>query len=162
MSSAAAQGEGVYARETRAEPTPDPSPLGVAGVRTLDELAGLLRTLRRRHARRRRDRELSYREIAARTGWSHTAIGEYFAGRTLPPIDRFDALVALLGASPAEQGALATARDRVAENRRAAARGRAEVRQLPVETIRYAHHGFAARRSGLVRDEPTRSTDWSA
>lgn len=36
----------------------------------------------------------------------------------LPPTDRFDALVRLLGATPAEQGALATARDRVEEARR--------------------------------------------
>ncbi|WP_198942905.1 helix-turn-helix domain-containing protein [Actinophytocola xanthii] len=134
----------------RAEPIPDPSPLGVAGARTLEELAALLRTLRRRHARRRRDRELSYREIAARTGWSHTAIGEYFAGRTLPPIDRFDALVALLGATPAEQGALATARDQVAENRRGLPHGRAQVRRLPVD----ATCGRDQRAPG--------STDWSA
>src|SRR6185437_4164379 len=43
---------------------------------------------------------------------------EYLAGRVLPPTDRFDTLVRLLGATPAEQGALATARDRVEEARR--------------------------------------------
>jgi transcriptional regulator with XRE-family HTH domain len=92
--------------------------LGSAETTTLAGLAELLRTLRRRHARQRRDSELTYRAIAARTGWSHTAVAEYFTGKTLPPTDRFDVLVALLGATPAEQGALATARDRVAENHR--------------------------------------------
>src|SRR3954469_9126442 len=58
-------------------------------------------------------------ELAAKTGWSRGIIGEYFAGNVLPPTDRFDELIRLLGASPAEQGALATARDRVEEARRA-------------------------------------------
>ncbi|WP_155373880.1 ATP-binding protein [Catellatospora vulcania] len=90
----------------------------VGDVRTLDELAGLLRGLRRRHARRTRTPQLSYRDLAASTGWSHGIIGEYLSGRVLPPTDRFDTLVRLLGATPAEQGALATARDRVEEQRR--------------------------------------------
>src|SRR5690606_13126215 len=64
------------------------------------------------------DAELTYRELAERTGWSVAAIGEYFAGTTLPPTDRFDVLVRLLGATAAEQGALATARDVVEEHRR--------------------------------------------
>lgn len=104
-------------------------------VRTLEELAGLLRTLRRRHARQRRDSELTYRELAARAGWSHTAIAEYFTGKTLPPIDRFDVLVRLLGATPGEQGALATARDRVAEQHRRTSRRtrKPAVRQPPTD-----------------------------
>jgi tetratricopeptide (TPR) repeat protein/transcriptional regulator with XRE-family HTH domain len=97
---------------------PDPLARSTAEAQTVEDLAELLRTLRRRHARQHWDGELTYRELAAKTGWSHTAIAEYFTGRTLPPTDRFDALVALLGASPAEQGALATARDRVEERRR--------------------------------------------
>jgi len=92
-------------------------------VATLEDLAALLRDLRRRHARRRRDSHLTYRELAAKTGWSQTAIAEYFTARTLPPTDRFDALLEVLGVSPAEQRALATARDRVEEdNRRIGAR----------------------------------------
>lgn len=87
-------------------------------VRTLGELAALLRQLRRREARQRDDSARTYRALAARTGWSHGVIGAYFAGTTLPPTDRFDALVGLLGASPVEQRALATARDRVDEARR--------------------------------------------
>lgn len=87
-------------------------------VQTPDELAALLRALRRRHARRRRDSELTYQAMASRIGCSQTAIAEYFTARTIPPTDRFDALIGLLGATTAEQGALATARDRVDEHRR--------------------------------------------
>ncbi|WFE29581.1 tetratricopeptide repeat protein [Solwaraspora sp. WMMD791] len=89
-----------------------------AAARTVDDLAGLLRALRRRHARREGHRVLSYRLLAARAGWSHTAVAEYLTGKTLPPTDRFDVLVGLLGASPIERGALASARDRVDEQRR--------------------------------------------
>jgi tetratricopeptide (TPR) repeat protein len=87
-------------------------------VQTPDELAALLRALRRRHARRQHDSELTYRTMASRIGCSQTAIAEYFTARTIPPPDRFDALAGLLGATRAEQGALATARDRVDERRR--------------------------------------------
>jgi tetratricopeptide (TPR) repeat protein len=87
-------------------------------VQTPDELAALLRALRRRHARSRGDSELTYQAMASRIRCSQTAIAEYFTARTIPPTDRFDALVGLLGATSAEQGALASARDRVAERRR--------------------------------------------
>lgn len=132
----------------RRQQSPDLS--GLAGVRTLDELAAALRALRRRHARRRRDSELTYREIAARTGWSHTTIGEYLTGKTLAPIDRFDALVVVLGATPAEQGALATARDRVAEQRSARPPGRGAVRQLPADVA-----GFVGRVEHLATLDTT-------
>jgi DNA-binding CsgD family transcriptional regulator/transcriptional regulator with XRE-family HTH domain len=89
------------------------------GVQTIDDLARLLRRLRRRDARARGGVELTYRELAARTGWSHAAVGQYLTGRALPPTDRFDTLVRLLGATPAEREALASARDRVGERRRA-------------------------------------------
>jgi tetratricopeptide (TPR) repeat protein len=105
-------------------------------VRTAEDLAALLRDLRRRHARRDGAAELTYRELAAATGWSHGIIGGYLTGRVLPPTDRLDALVRLLGATPAEQGALATARDRVEEARRgsgAAEPGRSVPRQLPLD-----------------------------
>jgi tetratricopeptide (TPR) repeat protein len=84
----------------------------------------VLRELRRRQARRRGGAELTYRELAAATGWSHGIIGEYLAGNVLPPTDRFDALIRLLGATPGEQGALATARDRIEERRRTLPGGR--------------------------------------
>src|SRR5688572_10989381 len=90
-------------------------------VASVADLAVVLRELRRRHARLRGTPELTYRELAARTGWSNGISGEYLAGRGLPPTVRFDTLIRLLGASPAEQGTLATARDRVEETRRSAA-----------------------------------------
>ena len=83
------------------------------------DLGGLLRQLRRRQARQGGEATLTYRELAARTGWSRGIIGEYFAGNVLPPTDRFwDQLTRLLGATVSEQGGLATARDRVEERRR--------------------------------------------
>ncbi|NUR30710.1 MAG: tetratricopeptide repeat protein [Catenulispora sp.] len=114
---------------------PSPRPSGslvhaATEVRTLEELSGLLRDLRRQHARERRDSPLTYRELAGRTGWSQAAIAEYFTARTLPPTDRFDALIEVLGAGPAERGALADARDRVEENQRKA-RNRRGAGQAP-------------------------------
>jgi tetratricopeptide (TPR) repeat protein len=114
-------------------------------VETLADLGRVLRALRRRHARRRGGAELTYREIAAATGWSHGIIGEYLSGKVLPPTDRFDALIRLLGAAPSEQGALATARDRVHERRRGAlstedATAPAVPRQLPGDV-----YGFVGR-----------------
>jgi tetratricopeptide (TPR) repeat protein len=87
-------------------------------VRTVPELARLLRQLRRREARRRDGTALTYRELAAKTGWSHAIIGEYLTGAALPPTDRFDLLIQILGATREELGPLATARDRVEELRR--------------------------------------------
>lgn len=106
-------------------------------VGSVDDLAELLRQLRRRQARRRGDSPLTYRELAGRTGWSHGSIGGYLTGKILPPADRFDILVQLLDAAPDELGALADARDRVEERSRADDRGTAEPgggdvpRQLP-------------------------------
>jgi transcriptional regulator with XRE-family HTH domain len=99
----------------------DPHPdlvQAVAAAVTLPELAGVLRLLRRRHGWQHPGGPLTYRELAAKLGSSHGIIGEYFAGNVLPPVDRFDALVALLGASPVERGLLATARDEVEDRRR--------------------------------------------
>ncbi|MEV7196999.1 helix-turn-helix transcriptional regulator [Streptomyces sp. NPDC093510] len=87
-------------------------------VDTADALAALLRQLRRRAARRNGGAQLTYRQLSARTGWAHGVIGDYFAGKTLPPTDRFDTLVQLLGATGRELRLLATARDRVEEARR--------------------------------------------
>jgi hypothetical protein len=90
----------------------------VDSVDTADALAALLRQLRRRAARRDGSAQLTYRQLAARTGWAHGVIGDYFSGKTLPPTDRFDSLVQLLGATGRELRLLATARDRVEEARR--------------------------------------------
>ncbi|MEU6990452.1 NB-ARC domain-containing protein [Streptomyces sp. NPDC046465] len=99
----------------------------VESVDTAEGLAVVLRSLRRRAARRDGGAQLTYRELSKRTGWAHGVIGDYFAGKTLPPTDRFDVLVQLLGATGRELRELATARDRVEEARRAraAAGGRA-------------------------------------
>jgi len=131
---------GVDARGERSGPDMSDEIVGAAAsVDTAEDLAQLLRQLRRRQARQRRDSELTYREIAARTGWSIGIIAGYFAGRTLPPTDRFDILAALLGATPVEQGVLATLRDRIADGRRSGAPAGASVpgwpkpRQLPAD-----------------------------
>ncbi|GAA1032115.1 hypothetical protein GCM10009557_29600 [Virgisporangium ochraceum] len=87
-------------------------------VTTVQDLAAVLRRLRRRQARGARDSPWTLRELAARTGWAHSTIGQYLSGQTLPPTDRFDALIHLFGATPVEQGALASARDRVEETQR--------------------------------------------
>jgi transcriptional regulator with XRE-family HTH domain len=100
-------------------PVPEPDPAAVAAARTVADLALLLRVLRRREARQRAGAELTYRQLAARAGWSHAVVAGYLTGKTLPPVDRFDRLIQILGATPAEQRALATARDRVEEVRRA-------------------------------------------
>lgn len=89
-----------------------------ASVTSLDRLSLLLRHLKRREARRSGGRELTHRQIAARAGWSPVSVTYYLSGAVLPPIDRFDSLVRLLGASPAEHAALVAARDRVEEQRR--------------------------------------------
>ncbi|WP_238019727.1 tetratricopeptide repeat protein [Dactylosporangium sp. AC04546] len=74
-------------------------------------------------------------------------IGGYLSGQVLPPTDRFDALVRLLGATPAEQGALATARDRVADARRQTPKATHVVpRQLPLDGA-----GFTGREPQLAQ-----------
>jgi tetratricopeptide (TPR) repeat protein/transcriptional regulator with XRE-family HTH domain len=123
----------------------------------VDDIAALLRDLRRRHARQSRDSPLTYRELAAKTGWSQAAIGEYFSGRTLPPTDRLDALAVLLGATAAEQSALATARDRVDEARRVAARVGGPTapvaRQLPADVSGFAGRAVELERLDALLDE---------
>ncbi|MEV5632073.1 tetratricopeptide repeat protein [Micromonospora tulbaghiae] len=89
---------------------------------TVDDVAELLRHLKRRHARRRGDSELTVREMSRKTGYAVGAIGAYLSGRTLPPTDRFDVLIQLLGADEMEQRALATIRDRIADRARRSAR----------------------------------------
>ncbi|HWS31895.1 MAG TPA: tetratricopeptide repeat protein [Actinoplanes sp.] len=122
-----------------------------ADITTVAELGQLLRRLRRRQARTSGTRELTYRQLAERTGWSHGIIGEYLGGRVLPPTDRFDVLVRLLGATSAEQGAFATVRDRLEELRRPGVVSRDVVlvpRELPAPS-----GTFAARTMELSRLE---------
>ena len=80
-----------------------------------EELGRALRDLRRRHARLARDSQFTFRELEARSGIPRAAINDYFNGRSLPPTDRLDVLVQLLGATPREQKKFADARDRVEE-----------------------------------------------
>ncbi|MEJ3744414.1 tetratricopeptide repeat protein [Actinomycetes bacterium KLBMP 9797] len=108
-------------------------------IETLDDLGRALRHLRRREARERCLPELTYRELAAKTGWSVGAIGGYFSGKLLPSTTRFDTLIRLLGATPVEQGTLATARDRVGD-RRPRTMDPAVPHQLPADA-----YGFTGR-----------------
>jgi transcriptional regulator with XRE-family HTH domain len=131
----------------------------LSGIDTLEDLARALRHLRRREARNRSLPELTYRELAAKTGWSVSVIGDYFSGRVLPSTSRFDTLIRLLGATGAEQGMLATARDRIAERRSApdrhdnhAARPTGRGRRSPAAG-RVRPSGFAAPRQ-LPADAP--------
>jgi transcriptional regulator with XRE-family HTH domain len=145
-------------------PQQDPEPpdtTAAAATQTLEDLAELLRALRRRHARANRDSGLTYRELAQRTGWSQAAIAEYFTARSLAPTDRFDALVAILGAAPAERRALADARDRVEENRRRARGSRSARATAPAPAVSAAgpaptaHPAAAAAAlSSRNRDQP--------
>jgi tetratricopeptide (TPR) repeat protein/transcriptional regulator with XRE-family HTH domain len=107
-----------------AQDPPDPLTRAAATARTLQDLAALLRDLRRRHARERQAATLTYRQLAARTAASPTAVAEYLTGRTLPPTDRFDALLEALGAPPSQRRALADARDRIEEEHRRTRAGR--------------------------------------
>ena len=122
----------------------------ITGSATLADLARLLRQLRRREARRLGDAELTYRDLAARTGWSVGIIGQYLNGKVLPPPDRFDALIRLLGATPSEQRLLMVARDFVEEARKRDRPGRAGSgptvpRQLPAGV-----YGFIGRTAELA------------
>ncbi len=132
--------------------------MDISGVQTVRDLSGALRALRRRHARVHGTAELTYRELATRTGWSTAAVAEYLTGKTLPPTDRFDVLIGLFGATPAEQGLLATARDRVAEQQRQARPqpSRPAPRQLPADVFSFTGRGDElARLDAMLEDPPT-------
>ena len=131
---------------------PGPTLADVVRVTTVGDLAGMLRQLRRRHARQRKRAELTVREIARRSGYAYGVISEYLNGKRLPPTDRFDVLVRLMGASAAEQRALATARDRVEESRRSHSSDRLVPRELPPDVF-----GFTGR--GAQLDELDRIVD---
>ncbi len=92
----------------------------VAAVSSLHELAHVLRMLKRREARSRGAAPLTHREVARRLGCSAATVGNYLTGSILAPIDRFDAVVRLFGATAAERAALEAARDRVDDGRHTA------------------------------------------
>ncbi len=95
-----------------------PEDLGLRNLETLEDLGDSLRRLRRRYARRRSDALLSYRYLAEKTGYAHGVIGGYFSGKVLPPPDKLDVIVVLLGADSSERLAFAAARDAIEERRR--------------------------------------------
>lgn len=121
--------------------TPPRDGLQAGSIESLAELAQALRQLRRRHARGRNDSVLTYRELATRTGYAYGLIAEYFSGKVLPPTDRFDVLVQLLGANSVEQGALASARDRIEERRHARRPTRTRPQELPAEVANFVGRG---------------------
>jgi hypothetical protein len=98
-------------------PAEPPPSLAAGRVRTVPELAAVLRWLRRRQAWARGAAPSTYRELAAATGWSYGCFSGYFRGTVLPPSDRFDTLIGLLGATPPERARLATVRDGIADQR---------------------------------------------
>lgn len=116
-----------------------------ATVHTRADLARLLRDLRRREARERGGRELTYQQVADLAGWSVAVTGEYLTGAKLPSTDRFDELVRLLGARPHEQGPLATARERVADEVRMAGAERAADPFMPPQMLPIVAGGFTGR-----------------
>src|SRR2546429_7339525 len=67
------------------EQTSGLAPGGVAGVTTVPELARLLRQLRRRDARQRGAAELTYRELAAKTGAAPGRVRPDLPRRAPPP-----------------------------------------------------------------------------
>jgi hypothetical protein len=73
------------------------------------------------------------------------AIGAYFSGTTLPPTDRFDVLVQVLGATREEQRSLADARDRVMERRRKDGRALAAPRLPPAANMPPRNHRLVGR-----------------
>src|SRR4051812_39687425 len=124
-----------------------------SGVSTPDELGELLRDLRRRQAQRARTSPLTAAELAARTGWPVAAVSAYLAGRALPPAERLDALVRLLGATPAEVSALGLAWRNVAAPHKAPARADAlaEARAgLPPDVAFAGRAGTIARLDALL------------
>jgi tetratricopeptide (TPR) repeat protein/transcriptional regulator with XRE-family HTH domain len=136
-----------------ADPTGDIARAAMA-VRSEAELAQVLRVLRRREARVRRGAALTYREISDRTGWSVSVIGGYFTGMRLPSAERLDELARLLGASGPELGALASARERAAEER-PCDQDRAVPRMLPPRVAGFTGRvRELARLDGLLVDHP--------
>jgi tetratricopeptide (TPR) repeat protein len=137
--------------------------VGAAEVRSLADLASLLRRLRQRQARVAGADRVSYRALAKLAGWSHAIVGGYLSGTSLAPADRFDVLIRLLGATPAEQRALATARDQVEELRRGGApppqvQG-VVPRQLPADVAGFTgRNGELAELDALAATPPNERT----
>lgn len=127
--------------QTDGSPQPE---LDLQNIETQADLGQALRALRRRHGRQK-GKEFTLRELEAKLGHPRSSIAVYLNGTTLPPVERLDELVMLLGATPAEQRAFATARDRIEElDRRSATQASGPPRQLPK-----ANRNFAGREHEL-------------
>lgn len=85
----------------------------IAAVDTRTGLVASLDAIRRRWAFGSRKTRASIDDIARRTGVPRSTIHVYVTGRTLPPPDLLDTMVAVLGASRDERGAWAAALERV-------------------------------------------------
>lgn len=96
----------------------DPEELSLRYARSQEDLGYSLERLRQRHAWRKHAAKLSYRLLAARTGYAYSTISEYFTGRVLPPSDRLYTIAALLGADEAELRAFAALRENLDTRRR--------------------------------------------
>jgi tetratricopeptide (TPR) repeat protein/transcriptional regulator with XRE-family HTH domain len=90
--------------------------LAAGKLETTEDLGYALRQLRRR-CRQNSGSKLTYRDLAERTGYSRSAIGNWLAGKSLPSADRLDDLAGHLGATQQEQRILARAREEIDEGR---------------------------------------------
>jgi tetratricopeptide (TPR) repeat protein/transcriptional regulator with XRE-family HTH domain len=104
------------------------------GIETIADLGRALRSLQRR-ARDKTGRSVTCRKLADETGYAPSSISNWLSGRSLPSADRLGDILLSLGATRAEQRALATARDAIEERRQApsasALRQARPPRQLP-------------------------------
>src|SRR5579859_165432 len=89
----------------------------IEDIETAEALGRALRRLLRR-TRDTTGRKVTCRKLAGETGYGHSSINNWLEGRSLPAADRLEDILIALGATPAEQRALATARDAIEERRR--------------------------------------------
>src|SRR6185437_4854413 len=146
-------GQGCSMTDESVTGAPGVADAHLMSVRSVGDLAAVLRHLRRREARARGGPQLSYRALAEMTGWSRTMIGNYLSGKTVPPTDRFDALARLLGATGRELGMLATVRDRVEERQRLTADPARSTEPAETADADMADDNGAATEASLVQAE---------
>jgi O-acetyl-ADP-ribose deacetylase (regulator of RNase III)/transcriptional regulator with XRE-family HTH domain len=129
---------------------PDRDPGGPAAVRTLADLVAELSRLRRRAARPGQ-RQLSVRDLAARTGIASSTLDPYLRGARLCPMDTYEKILRALGVPNAHLRPWLNAWERVAEGPVPAvaetSRGNVTGRPTPLrytEEFRYAVVGGQA------------------
>src|SRR5688572_16306267 len=123
---------------------------GAGAAGSMVDLALLLRRLRQRDAQTRDAAERTHHELATGLGCSAAQVGFYLGGVAVPPADRLDYLARSLGATPAEQRALAAARDRAAKAMSVS--GPSAAPSLPVgpRALPPAPAGFVGRTAALA------------